>query len=62
MYRHPFTLIRIHVTDDTDNSLWKPMWLIVIGEQCGEISPTVANHCYRQRFDKECCATAQTLN
>ena len=53
MYRHPFTLIRIHVSDDTDNSLWKPMWLIVIGEQRGEISPTVANHCYRQRFDIE---------
>jgi hypothetical protein len=47
MYRHPFTLLKIHVTDDTNQSLWKPMWLIVIGDQRGEISPTVANHCYK---------------
>jgi hypothetical protein len=53
MYRHPFTLIRVHVTDDAGNSVWKPMWLIVMGDQREKISPTVANHCYRQRFDIE---------
>jgi hypothetical protein len=53
MYRHPFTLIRVHVTDDAGNSVWKPMWLIVIGEQRGEISPTVAYQSYKQRFDIE---------
>ncbi len=53
MYNHPFTLLRINVTDDTNQSLWKPMWLIVMGNQREEISPTVANPCYRQRFDIE---------
>ena len=53
MYRHPFTLLRVHVTDNTGNSIWKPMWLIVIGDRREEISPTVANHCFRQRFDIE---------
>lgn len=53
MYRHPFTLLRIHVTDDTGNSVWKPMWLIIIGDRRQEISPTVAYHSFRQRFDIE---------
>jgi len=53
MYRHPFTLIRIHVTDDTGNSVWKPMWLIVIGQRREEISPSVAYQSFRQRFDIE---------
>jgi hypothetical protein len=53
MYRHPFTLIRVHVTDDAGNSVWKPMWLIVIGDQREEISPTVAYNSYRQRYDIE---------
>ena len=53
MYRHPFTLIRINVTDDTNQPVWKPMWLIVMGEKREEISPTLAYSCYRQRFDIE---------
>lgn len=53
MYRHPFTLIRINVTDDTNQTVWKPMWLIVMGEKREEISPTLAYSCYRQRFDIE---------
>ena len=53
MYRHPFTLIRIHVTDNTGNSVWKPMWLIVIGDQRQQISATVAYQSFRQRFDIE---------
>ena len=53
MYRHPFTLIRIYVTDDTENSVWKPMWLIVIGDRREDISPTVAYQSFRQRFDIE---------
>jgi hypothetical protein len=53
MYRHAFTLLRIHVTDDTGNSVWKPMWLIVIGDRHQEISPTVAYQSFRQRFDLE---------
>ncbi|HCF27686.1 MAG TPA: hypothetical protein DEV81_10930, partial [Cyanobacteria bacterium UBA11049] len=53
MYRHPFSLLRIHVTDDTNQSLWKPMWLMVMGDQRGEISPIVAYNSYRQRYDIE---------
>jgi hypothetical protein len=53
MYCHPFTLIRIHVTDDVGNSVWKPMWLIVIGDQRKEISSIVAYQSFRQRFDIE---------
>jgi len=53
MYRHPFTLLRIHVTDNTGDSVWKPMWLIIIGDRRQEISPTVAIKSFRQRFDIE---------
>jgi len=53
MYRHPFTLIRVHVTDDTNKSVWKPMWLISIGQRHQEISPLIAYQSYRQRFDIE---------
>ena len=53
MHRHPFTLVRVHVTDDTGNSVWKPMWLVVIGDQRQEISPPVAYQSFRQRFDIE---------
>lgn len=41
------------MTDDTGNSVWKPMWLIVIGSRRQEISPTVAYSSFRQRFDIE---------
>ena len=53
MYRHPFTLIRVSITDDTNTQLWKPMWLIVIGEQRKQISALAAYQSYRQRFDME---------
>ncbi len=53
MYCHPFTLIRVSVTDDTNTQLWKPMWLIVIGDQRKKISALVAYQSYRQRFDME---------
>ncbi len=33
MNRHPFTLVRITVTDEIGNQIWKPMWLIVIGSR-----------------------------
>ena len=33
MYKCPFTLVRVNVTDDTGCAVWKPMWLIVMGEQ-----------------------------
>ena len=53
MYRHPFTLIRIGVTDDTNTQVWKPMWLIVIGKQRQRLSPVEVYQSYRQRFDIE---------
>ena len=53
MYRHPFTLIRINVTDDTNQPVWKPMWLIVMGDKRKDISLKLAYSCYRQRFDIE---------
>jgi DDE superfamily endonuclease len=53
MYKCPFTLVRVHVTDDTGCAVWKPMWLIVTGEERERISLAEVYHCYRQRFDIE---------
>lgn len=53
MYPHPFTLMRISVTDDTNAPVWKPMWLMVSGTQRLQLSPHVAYSSYRQRFDIE---------
>ena len=33
MNRHPFTLLQITVSDESGNTVWKPMWLIVIGSR-----------------------------
>jgi len=46
-------LLRIHVTDETGNSVWQPMWLMIIGDQREQISPTVTYLSFRQRFDVE---------
>ncbi len=51
MYKCPFTLVRVTVTDDTGCAVWKPMWLIVMGKQRECISLAEVYHCYRQRFD-----------
>ena len=53
MYKCPFTLIRVSVTDDTGSLVWKPMWLIVVGDQRTRISLADVYFCYRQRFDIE---------
>ena len=53
MYRCPFTLVKVNVTDDTGCNVWKPMWLIVLGEQRERISLAEVYSCYRQRFDIE---------
>ena len=52
-HKFPFTLLRIESIDDSGKSLFKPMWLIVIGERRGELSPLQAYQSYRQRFDLE---------
>lgn len=53
MYRHPFTLMRISVTDETKELVWKPMWLIVIGSQRQRLTSVEVYQSYRQRFDIE---------
>jgi hypothetical protein len=52
-HKFPFTLLRIESFDDAGQSLFKPMWLIVMGERRDELSPLQAYHSYRQRFDLE---------
>jgi hypothetical protein len=52
-HKFPFTLLRIESFDDVGQSLFKPMWLIVIGERRGELSALQAYQSYRQRFDLE---------
>jgi hypothetical protein len=54
MNRHPFTLLQITVKDPTTNCpIWKPMWLIVIGERRDELSLIDCYESYRQRYDME---------
>ena len=54
MNRHPFTLLQITVKDPTTNCvIWKPMWLIVIGEHRDELSLIDCYESYRQRYDIE---------
>ncbi|NEP91429.1 MAG: transposase [Okeania sp. SIO2C2] len=53
MNRHPFTLIRITITDEVGNRIWKPMWLIAIGPRREELSLIDCYESYRQRYDME---------
>lgn len=54
MNRHPFTLLQVIVKDaTTGQTIWKPMWLIVIGERRYELSLIDGYECYRQRYDLE---------
>jgi hypothetical protein len=52
-HKFPFILLRIESFDDACQSLFRPMWLIVIGQRRGELSALQAYHSYRQRFDLE---------
>ena len=52
-HKFPFTLLQIESCDDAGQSLFRPMWLIVIGQRRGELSALQAYHSYRQRFDLE---------
>jgi len=54
-HQFPFTLLRIECVDDSGQSLFRPMWLIVFGERRGELSTLQAYQSYRQRFDLEHC-------
>jgi len=52
-HQFPFTLLRIESIDDSGQSLFHPMWLIVMGKRRGELSALQAYQSYRQRFDLE---------
>ncbi len=53
MHRQPFSLMQIQVTTTEAMRIWKPMWLIVIGQRQDELSSTEAYQAYRQRYDIE---------
>jgi DDE superfamily endonuclease len=54
MHQHPFTLLQVQVTDEiTGKLLWRPMWLIVMGQRRHELTPLDLTNAYRQRFDLE---------
>jgi hypothetical protein len=49
----PFTLLRIVSMDAEGKTIFKPMWLIVMGERRAEVSDFQIHQAYRQRFDLE---------
>ena len=53
MHKHPFTLLLIVVKDENGKSIWKPMWLLVIGQKRNQLSLSEIYLSYRQRFDME---------
>ena len=53
MHRNPFTLMRIEVTTTEGIRIWKPMWLIIVGQRRSELTITEAYQAYRQRYDIE---------
>ena len=52
-HQYPFTLLRIVSVDESGKSVFKPMWLIVMGERRSGISLVQTYQAYRQRFDLE---------
>ena len=53
MNRHRFTLLQINVSNGIGNTIWKPMWLIIIGSRRDELSLIDCYDSYRQRYDME---------
>ena len=53
MHKHPFRLLQVVVSDDTGKTIWKPMWLIVIGSRRHELSLLECHQAYGQRYDLE---------
>jgi len=54
MHKHPFTLIRIIMKDNSGKAVFvRPLWLIIIGQRRHEISLFDAYEAYRQRYDLE---------
>lgn len=51
---HPFTLVRITVTDQTGKLVYKrPIWLMVSGKQRQTLSRSEVWHSYKRRYDIE---------
>jgi len=48
-----FTLMQIQVTIPEGIRIWKPMWLIMIGQRRNELTISEAYQSYRQRYDVE---------
>ena len=54
MHNHPFTLVRIDVTDAKGKPVFsRPMWLTVIGENRDQLCLRDVFKAYRQRYDVE---------
>ncbi len=53
MHCNPFTLMRIQVSTNEGISIWKPMWLMMIGQRRHELTITEGYQTYRQRYDIE---------
>ena len=51
--RYPSREMRIQVTTTEGISIWKPMWLIMIGHRRSELTSTEGYQAYRQRYDIE---------
>jgi hypothetical protein len=52
-HQYPFTILHIVSVDESGKSIFKPMWLIVMGDRRDEISAIQTVQAYRQRFDLE---------
>ena len=53
MHKHPFRLLQVVVSDDHGKTIWKPMWLIVIGSRRHELSLNECHQAYGQRYNLE---------
>lgn len=53
MHSLPFTLMQIQVTTTVGIKIWKPMWLIMIGQRRHKLMTTEGYQAYRQRYDIE---------
>jgi len=53
MHKHPFRLLQVVVSDDHDQTIWKPMWLIVIGSRRHELTLNECHQAYGQRYNLE---------
>jgi hypothetical protein len=54
MAKHPFTLVRVRLVNENQESVFKrPLWLLVFGERREELSLIQVWEAYRQRYDVE---------